>query len=125
MTIGFGWPTDKVNGQIVDSQCAKVQGFRIESVFFFARGFKPKELAREMFDRDFYSLTIAQLDEMIEHLKANQPKPREHYHTCFDCGVRIECYRKGCTEKEGECRACHEGMTIGQYNRVCKKAFGL
>jgi hypothetical protein len=120
-TIGLGWPTDKVNGQVVDSQCAKFQGFRIESVFYFARGVKPKELAREMFGKDFYSLTIAQLDAMIEHLKANLPKPREHYHACFQCGERLECYRDNCTERFGECRPCHEGFTRSEWNRYHRK----
>jgi hypothetical protein len=119
--IAFASSTDKVSGLPVHSHCADVRRWNTDTVFFLAREFKPKELARELFDKDFHTLTLAELDAMIAHMQANRPKPRGHHHTCFQCGVRLECYRDSCTETAGECRPCHEGYTQSEWNRYHRK----
>jgi len=119
--VAFAESIDKLNGLPVHRHCSDVCRWTIDTVYVLARGFKPKELARELFGKDFYTLTLAELDAMIAHMQANRPKPREHHHTCFQCGVRLECYREGCTEKIGECRPCHEGFTASEWNRYHRK----
>lgn len=36
-------------------------------------------------------------------------KKHERHHPCVECGDSISCSKPGCTESEGECRACREG----------------
>jgi hypothetical protein len=48
----------------------------------------------------------------------------QHHHRCFECGGRVECFRKDCAETTGHCGPCREGMSRNQYARHTKRAWG-
>lgn len=46
-------------------------------------------------------------------IKNHKPK---HAHRCVECGNSITCSQPGCTETEGECRKCKDGIFLdGRY----------
>jgi hypothetical protein len=59
-------------------------------------------LAAEKFQVAPEDLTREQDLELLSLCLKQQPKPvLTHYHYCVECGSRIDCYEKDCTDSEG------------------------
>ena len=82
------------------------------------------EFSLQQTGKPLESLTREQGLELLRAiLKLQKPKPW-HTHPCFQCGVDVMC---SCAEPNKdrlkECRPCHEGFGVQEYNRTYAHSF--
>jgi hypothetical protein len=84
------------------NQKVSAENPRITTNFAASAGIDLVALAQEKFQVAPEDLTKAQDHELFTICLKNQPKPvLTHYHYCGECGSKIDCYEKDCTETEG------------------------
>lgn len=121
MEIGFYSDKTESQGKIVHHSCLKRRGYKLDTISYLSgpRKVEPKALAQETFSTHLFILNLAQLDQLITNIDAIKAKRSEHYHWCFECGCRVECYKgEGCTDTDDQCRPCHEGLSKRQFERL-------
>jgi hypothetical protein len=84
------------------NQKVSAENLRITRNFATSAGIDLIALAQQMFQVAPEDLTKAQDHELFTICLKSQPKPvLTHYHYCVECGSKIDCYEKDCTETEG------------------------
>jgi hypothetical protein len=103
MTAGYSYQTARITESFLEAlqtEAAKA-GINLNSAAEQMFRVSPDQLSNEQGQQLLRMLCV-------EAAKAITPR---HAHHCVECGGIIPCFEpEGCTETEGECRACHEGM---------------
>jgi hypothetical protein len=98
----------------------------ISSVRYYAEEAKrgADEFTHSMFGVSADRLTDKQAWRAIAELSKLGRSSEAHSHPCFQCGTRVTCHCIGPDEDRlKECRPCHEGFGVQEFNRTFRDSF--